>query len=269
MGQCKILRLFVIVFALVMSTNLFAFPAVSQALSDEQIRQTALKHLDEPRYQKELPFPTDFENSDPTEQSDLLEPSAPLETPQPQPLPDPNGVDPVPDALPEATTRVSNGGISNIAQIALWSLLGLACVLIVYNITRELKISRTEAVVAKDKPKSNTKKPALKRLTKREKGVLSEVDQMATEGAYKEAIHLLLSLCIERVQGQFSQDVLVAMTNREILNKAELPANVKASFSTIVSAEELSQFGQRQANQKVFEICRGHFETLDKLPAGS
>jgi len=85
---------------------------------------------------------------------------------------------------------------------------------------------------------------------------LDKIDGLAKEGDYATAIFLLLTLAIELVREQFSWQVFYALTNREILQKAQLPDETRNAFAKVVSAEELSQFAQQRVNHDVFILCR-------------
>jgi len=253
-GRRTIIRLAYVAFVgCILATSTWN-PAVSQSLAENDIQTAVKKVFERDNFQTELPLPTTYKK-----------PEVPA-VPEPPAAPE---LFPEPEAEAEVelapATHAENERISKPAQFVLWSILIIACILIAFNVARELKMNPAPRLRKVPEGGSNQKRAAPVHLPKPNERTLREVDRNAAQGNYKEAIHLLLGLCIEQVQGQFNRETLLSMTNREILGKADLPENALSSFSTIVSAEELSQFGHRHANQSVFKLCRDQFTVLQNL----
>ena len=94
---------------------------------------------------------------------------------------------------------------------------------------------------------------------------LVEADLLAERGYYGEAVRLLLLGCLEDLRRAFRLAHFASMTSREILVRVTLPEALRVALMTIVSAEELSQFGGRACNEAIWRTCR---ESYQQFSAG-
>jgi hypothetical protein len=83
-----------------------------------------------------------------------------------------------------------------------------------------------------------------------------EVDALAAQGAFGEAIHRLLLLVQERLRSRIEHGFQSSLTSREILRRAKLPGDAKTAFASLVAAVEITLFGQQRANLATFQLCR-------------
>jgi hypothetical protein len=83
-----------------------------------------------------------------------------------------------------------------------------------------------------------------------------EVDALAAQGAFGEAIHRLLLLVQERLRSRIEQGFQSSLTSREILRRAKLPGEAKTAFGGLVAAVEITLFGQQAANLATYQLCR-------------
>jgi len=83
-----------------------------------------------------------------------------------------------------------------------------------------------------------------------------EVDALAAQGAFGEAIHRLLLLVQERLRSRLEQGFQTSLTSREILRRAKLPGDAKTAFGSLVAAVEITLFGQQAANLATYQLCR-------------
>jgi len=83
-----------------------------------------------------------------------------------------------------------------------------------------------------------------------------EVDALAAQGAFAEAIHRLLLLVQERLRSRLEHGFQTSLTSREILRRAKLPGEAKTAFGNLVAAVEITLFGQQDANLAIYQLCR-------------
>ena len=87
-------------------------------------------------------------------------------------------------------------------------------------------------------------------------GLLAEADQLATQGRYAEAVHLLLGRSIEDIGRRRPQLLKPALTARDIAQSPDLPKAARGAFTTIANVVELSHFGRRPVDANGWQQCR-------------
>ena len=87
-------------------------------------------------------------------------------------------------------------------------------------------------------------------------GLLAEADQLATQGRYAEAVHLLLGRSIEDIGRRRPQLLKPALTARDIAQSPDLPEAARGAFTTIANVVELSHFGRRPVDASGWQQCR-------------
>jgi hypothetical protein len=97
--------------------------------------------------------------------------------------------------------------------------------------------------------------------------VLSTADELASQGRFVEAIHVLLLQGLADIrQGQQFAD---SLTSREILRTAKLPDAGRTSLRDIINRVELTYFGEHPAALPDYVACRASFNTLAQALHGS
>jgi len=91
---------------------------------------------------------------------------------------------------------------------------------------------------------------------------LSEADRLARQGAFGEALHLLLLYCLNEMRRRFGLGLPPSLTSREILGLSVLPEIRRTGLSVIVSAVEISHFGGRPADETTYRLCRQRCEDV-------
>jgi hypothetical protein len=89
-----------------------------------------------------------------------------------------------------------------------------------------------------------------------------EVDDLARQGRYSEAMHLLLLNSLGEMRRQLGISFAVSLTSREILRRVQLPAAGRHSLTTIIRSVERTHFGGEDADLNDYSDCRIHFEKL-------
>jgi hypothetical protein len=97
--------------------------------------------------------------------------------------------------------------------------------------------------------------------------VLSTADELASQGRFVEAIHVLLLQGLADIrQGQQFAD---SLTSREILRTAKLPDAGRTSLRDIINRVELTYFGEHPAALPDYVACRASFNRLAQALHGS
>ncbi|HIC79393.1 MAG TPA: DUF4129 domain-containing protein [Kiloniellaceae bacterium] len=88
---------------------------------------------------------------------------------------------------------------------------------------------------------------------------LEEADKLAAAGRFAEAIHLLLLVAMDRLRRELGARVPPALTSREVLRLAPVPASAAAPLERMVSLSEIKHFGGRDASAPDYDLCRADF----------
>jgi hypothetical protein len=97
---------------------------------------------------------------------------------------------------------------------------------------------------------------------------LSQADDLAAQGFFVEAMHLLLLHSLAEIRRRLRTEFADSLTSREILRRARLPEEVTTALRSIVTRVELSYFGGYPAGQRDYNACRTGFEALSAVLAG-
>jgi len=92
--------------------------------------------------------------------------------------------------------------------------------------------------------------------------LLDEVDKLAAEGRYGEAVHTLLFRSIQDIDRNRPNVVRRSLTAREIGNLSVLTLDSRKAFSTIAGVSELAHFGGVLVNEAGFQTARKAYADL-------
>ena len=92
--------------------------------------------------------------------------------------------------------------------------------------------------------------------------LLDEVDKLAAEGRYGEAVHTLLFRSIQDIDRNRPNVVRRSLTAREIGDLSVLTPQARTAFSTIAGVSELAHFGGVSVNEAGFETARKAYADL-------
>jgi hypothetical protein len=90
-------------------------------------------------------------------------------------------------------------------------------------------------------------------------GPLTDVEELARQGRFGEAIHLLLLHLFAALQRRPATAPAPAHTGREVLARTTLASDAKAALAVLVAAAENVHFGGRVAGREDYENCLGHY----------
>ena len=92
--------------------------------------------------------------------------------------------------------------------------------------------------------------------------LLEEVDRLAAEGRYGEAVHTLLFRSIQDIDRNRPNIVRRSLTSREIGSLSVLTPHARKAFSTIAGVSELAHFGGVSVNEAGFQTARNAYADL-------
>src|SRR6266508_3035334 len=99
--------------------------------------------------------------------------------------------------------------------------------------------------------------------------VLGAADDLAAEGRFVEAMHVLLLQSLAAIRAGLDEQFADSPTSREILRSTRLSAAGRASLSDIVSRVEWTYFGEHPAELTDYVACRASFNALIQTLHGS
>ena len=90
----------------------------------------------------------------------------------------------------------------------------------------------------------------------------AEADELAAQGRYAEAMHLLLLRAVAELRAALGLSFADSLTSREILRRAPLSDGGRGSLARIVGDVERTHFGEDAADGEAYAACRGEFDAL-------
>jgi len=131
----------------------------------------------------------------------------------------------------------------------------------VYLIGRAVYETRFAGPVIKKKPEAE-EVPLYQPAQAQARILLDEVDRLAAEGRYGEAVHTLLFRSIQDIDRNRPNVVRRSLTSREIGNLSILTQEARTAFSTIAGVSELAHFGGVSVNEAGFQTARKAYADL-------
>lgn len=161
---------------------------------------------------------------------------------------------------------------SGVSEALLWVLLGvfaLAVVLVLgregVRFARERRRRKRPKVVEGDGGGLDVAGIALERLP----ASLARARQLAAEGRFEEAVHVLLEGALGYLHALASFTLEPAFTSREVLAQAPLTSETRRAFGDLVMTVEISLFGGLPVGAADFSRCEESFVTMHRrLGAG-
>jgi hypothetical protein len=91
---------------------------------------------------------------------------------------------------------------------------------------------------------------------------LEDADELARRGQFAEAIHTLLLRTLRELARSAAVEVAPASTSREILARVPLLADARSALAGLITAVEITHFGEQPANADDYERCRRQFHVF-------
>ncbi len=99
--------------------------------------------------------------------------------------------------------------------------------------------------------------------------VLAAADELAREGRYTEAMHVLLLRGLADIRARLDEPFADSLTSREILRSTRLPERARDSLRDVVGRVEWTYFGEYPAGQEDYAACRVSFSALEQALHGN
>jgi hypothetical protein len=93
--------------------------------------------------------------------------------------------------------------------------------------------------------------------------ILLTADELAGEGRYVEAMHVLLLKGLADIRQRLNEQFADSLTSREIMRRARLSEAGSAALRDIVLGVERTYFGEHPAGPPEYEACRRRFDALN------
>jgi hypothetical protein len=99
--------------------------------------------------------------------------------------------------------------------------------------------------------------------------VLAAADELARQGRYRDAMHLLLLRSLAELRATLDEPFADSLTSREILRSTRLPTTAREPLRDVVGRVEWTYFGERPAEREDYEACRTSFYEIERALHGS
>jgi len=99
--------------------------------------------------------------------------------------------------------------------------------------------------------------------------VLGKADELAAEGRFVEAMHVLLLQGLAEIRSRLDTQFADSLTSREILRSAKLSEAGRSSLRDIVHRVEWTYFGEHPAALPDYVACRASYNALTQSLSGS
>lgn len=151
--------------------------------------------------------------------------------------------------------------VGQIVTIMFWLLIGVAVLLAIFYLGRELPawLGRRRQLKTGAVPMVQGMPVAV---DSQLLDALQRADRLASEGQFAEALHLLLLHSFDYLKRHLGGVYGPSSTAREILHRSRLPAAGRQSLGAIVDAAEISYFGGRSVDGGVYAACRRHYQAF-------
>jgi len=169
---------------------------------------------------------------------------------------------PPPQQLPEWLRAIFRflASLRPLFEILFWVGVAVLAALILYFIGRELLRYYTRP--AGGRPTIADNSPDWRPPVARAKALLADADQLAAQGLFAEAVHLLLFRSIDDIDTRRPRTLTPALTSRDILALNEIPIAPRQAFARIAAMVERSFFGGRSVDANDFAECRRAYEAF-------
>ncbi len=92
--------------------------------------------------------------------------------------------------------------------------------------------------------------------------VLEAADDLAGQGRFVEAMHVLLLQALADIRSRLDEEFADSMTSREILRSRRLADALRRPLREVISRVEWTYFGGHSADRNDYLACRASFSTL-------
>ena len=144
----------------------------------------------------------------------------------------------------------------DLVRVVLWGAVVLGAAVVVWSLRDSLPVwSRSRKIAARDEIVSSIPAGRLE-------DAQVEADDLARDGQYGEAMHVLLFKSLNEIRRQLGVSFAVSLTSREILRRIQLSDIGRNALAAIIVSVERTYFGGRPASQADYSDCRSNFDVL-------
>lgn len=161
-------------------------------------------------------------------------------------------------AMVDTRERQQSGPIASLLSFLLWGVVVVAVSLGAFWLASELAKLGGDPDVPLD-PTEPSGPPVDTAIIERP---LGDADELARRGEFAEAIHTLLLRTLQELVRSAAVKVAPAMTSREILARVPLLADAREALAGLITAVEITYFGDEPANAADYERCRQQFHVF-------
>ncbi len=156
----------------------------------------------------------------------------------------------------DAETTGPLGPLGTLLNLLLWGLLVVGSVLVAFWLSSELvRYGGADAALAADDPEGAA--PVDLAVIERP---LGDAEELAARGDYADAIHTLLLRTLVELVRSSAVRVGPALTSREILARVPLQADAREALAGLITAVEVTHFGDDVATVADYHRCRDQFQ---------
>jgi len=172
----------------------------------------------------------------------------------------PNGeLDESRDRMIDAREHEESSGVSSLINTVLWGLMIVVLVLGAFWLASELSRYGGDAELPPDDEAQARLQAATASIIDRP---LGDADELARRGEFAEAIHTLLLRTLQELARTAAVRIAPAMTSREVLARVPLLADTRTALAGLITAVELTHFGDDPANADDYARCRQQFHVF-------
>jgi len=161
------------------------------------------------------------------------------------------------DASSGSSGEGDGGAFGGIAQVLLWGLLAVVVILFVVFIIRQTSGMTGAEEPVKTADDAGEDPNRLAAVIERPR---DDADQLAHEGRFADAIHILLLRTVHELASQNLVRITPAMTSREVLARVPLLGDSRTALAGLVTAVEVTWFGDDVPGAEDYARCRVQFE---------
>lgn len=144
-------------------------------------------------------------------------------------------------------------------RIMLWGAVILGIAVTIWSLRDSLPaFSRSRKIVARETLTARSSP------SRRMEDAQIEADDLASQGHYGEAMHVLLLKSLAEIRMRLGVSFAASLTSREIVRRVQLPQAGRGALTAIVHSVERTYYGGRQANREDYAGCRAEFDMLKR-----
>ena len=162
-------------------------------------------------------------------------------------------------AMVDARAHQQPAALSLVMRVVMWGLVIVVGVLVVSWLASELLRYGGDAELAPAAASRDRLDAAADAIIDRP---LEDADELARRGRHVEAIHTLLLRTLAELVHSAAVRVAPAMTSREILARVPLQDAARSALAGLITAVEVTHFGDEPASAADYERCRRQFHVF-------